>query len=273
MSTRPNKSLSLALNDNWTEGWTLDPVTDANALRRLSALYRYVLGKSLIEMDADCKGSETAECQARRDAQFMCDYPLAPPATPSGGNTGTKMMTTLEQNGTTVTTQSGPSDKDAKPASVQLAVTCVAKDGTFKREIRKVARSALRLPGCVICMDDYVDRQASVPGCKLASEAEDDDFICADAAAPIDQKKIVVSTILYINPDLRFKSITTESHGATKLGSSGMHTFYGDKRLFHEFELFVSAATVPDSDSSGTGAGGSKKTVVPPSASPYVVIQ
>jgi hypothetical protein len=60
-STRPSSVLGLAFSDSWQQGWTLDPATDPDQLRRLRALYRYATGQI---------GKENHEIE------FECEYPI-----------------------------------------------------------------------------------------------------------------------------------------------------------------------------------------------------
>jgi len=50
--------LNVAVQDLWQQGWTLDPVGDADQLRRLTALYRYAVGSIATEQE------------------FLCQYPI-----------------------------------------------------------------------------------------------------------------------------------------------------------------------------------------------------
>jgi len=68
-TTHPNTGLSLAITDGWQQGWTLDPVTDPDELRRLRALYRYATGKF--------SSDETP-----RHDQFVCEYAIQTLAQP-----------------------------------------------------------------------------------------------------------------------------------------------------------------------------------------------
>jgi hypothetical protein len=166
-STSANRTLSLALSDNWTESWTLDPVTDSDALRRLSALYRFLLGKSSV-IDSKSGAGESPEEQAQYirevDAQFMCDYPLPKQAGASSADDASSSTPK-----TTVTTKTDPDTgevqtvtsvgNDAKDDnSVTLVFKCLAgkEHGQQKYKIKTavVDRSQLRLPECVICIDE-----------------------------------------------------------------------------------------------------------------------
>jgi hypothetical protein len=140
VSTQQNKSLSLALNDNWTETWTLDPATDPDVLRRLTALYRYVLGYS--------------ENPDDRDNQFLCDYPLPGPPTPSGSSSsGTTTTTTTTTTGTTVITTSGPEpNKPGKQTEMTADYSCKDVDGGLLAFKRRVSVTAVSPPNCVACL-------------------------------------------------------------------------------------------------------------------------
>jgi hypothetical protein len=56
-TTNPSRSLTVAATDQWQQGWTLDPVTNPDDLRRLRSLYRYATGR----ID---------------QSDFICEYPI-----------------------------------------------------------------------------------------------------------------------------------------------------------------------------------------------------
>jgi hypothetical protein len=56
--THPNGTASVGASDQWQQGWTLDPITNPDEIRRLRALYRYAIG------------------WIRDDQTFKCEYPV-----------------------------------------------------------------------------------------------------------------------------------------------------------------------------------------------------
>jgi hypothetical protein len=60
-STRPSRVLGLSFSDSWQQGWTLDPATDSDQLRRLRALYRYATGQIRVK---------------DHEGEFECEYPI-----------------------------------------------------------------------------------------------------------------------------------------------------------------------------------------------------
>jgi hypothetical protein len=56
--THPNGTASVGASDQWQQGWTLDPITNPDEVRRLQALYRYAIG------------------WIRDDQTFKCEYPI-----------------------------------------------------------------------------------------------------------------------------------------------------------------------------------------------------
>lgn len=161
-STRPNKTLSLALTDNWMESWTLEPVGDSDALRRLSALYRFILGQSEVSPDTigdDGKPIRGSENLKKVTAQFMCDYPIAQPTGAPNSSSMGAITTTTKTDPTTnsvqTTTTNGGDSKEEE--SVTLIFRCM--DGgsdDYKVRTAKVSRSLLRLPECVVCIDENI---------------------------------------------------------------------------------------------------------------------
>lgn len=59
-STRPSSVMGLSFSDSWQQGWTLDPATDSDELRRLRVLYRYATGQIRAEDHA-----REFECERR----------------------------------------------------------------------------------------------------------------------------------------------------------------------------------------------------------------
>jgi hypothetical protein len=153
-STRPNRTLSLAMSDNWMESWTLDPVVNPDVLRRLSALYRYVLGETRTpgqqadNTDRNLKRSEFREWAKTHkdgiDDQFMCEYVL-PAAAGTGGPDAQTTITTTKSEGllsgtVTTTTKSGPEKsaggEEEKP--VTLVFRCLVDSELKYRSARSV---------------------------------------------------------------------------------------------------------------------------------------
>jgi hypothetical protein len=63
--------LSLQVSDGWNQNWTMSPLTDANQIARLRALYNFVVaGAAQTAVDA----VEISGVNKRRD--FLCNYPL-----------------------------------------------------------------------------------------------------------------------------------------------------------------------------------------------------
>jgi hypothetical protein len=265
-STRPNRTLSLALSDNWMESWTLDPVVNPDVLRRLSALYRYVLGETravdqgLDNPDRDLKRPAfrawAKQHQNAIEDQFMCEYAMPPAAAASGGDSSATTTTTITEGqpggNVTTTTTTGPE----KPAgnddqSVTLVFKCLSeRQTTYRKRAVKVKRSTLVLPGCVICLDKPVPSETD-PNVVAAYKSKEGDVL-GDDPQP------------YVNPNLPFGLITRAR--TADPGKNNVHigrAFYGDVDVdpnvhldFHEFELLVNAATIVDTAASGTTGGG-----------------
>jgi len=269
--SHPNRSLSLSVTDNWMESWTLDPVVNADVLRRLSALYRYVLGESDAAGKAvppDDQGYPDRKAlkvwakahPAAIDDQFMCEYALA--ATAPGGSDASPPMTTTTTtqtlfggSSTTTTTAPAPAAPD-DDSTVTLVFRCLSSgDNTYHLRSIKVKRSALALPGCVICMDEAAPQK--IDGAKFVQAFQSGhDFVLA--------------TTPYVNPILKFGFITHVKQGNVHLGRN----FFGDVALqsnarlaFHDLEAFLNAATVVDSASAtkgGAAKGASGKVLAVP---------
>ena len=166
-TTHPNKTLSLTVNDNWTESWTLDPVTDPDVLRRLSALYRYALGESVVKESEFRKTGadgiariDGVAYQEHVDAQFMCEYPISQsPSTGNAADPPTVATVTDGQGKVQMITKTAPDESKKDSDSVTLVFNCRVGAGN-KLVIRttKVKKSDLKLPNCVICLDEDVNK-------------------------------------------------------------------------------------------------------------------
>jgi hypothetical protein len=106
-------SLSGSATDSWTQTWTLDPVTDADDLRRLRALYRFA----------------TDDSYGVR--YLLSDYPVQTKSTatnPSNPNSATKTSTDKSFMQYPSCVRCTP---DSFPAEVKAAITrAVCKPGT-----------------------------------------------------------------------------------------------------------------------------------------------
>ncbi|PWT83661.1 MAG: hypothetical protein C5B58_06190 [Acidobacteria bacterium] len=153
------------------ESWTLQPVTDADALRRLSALYRFVLGESYVprteKVGDKLEILPIDEFRKRVAAQFMCDYPISQVsstgAAPDTSPGGTSTTTTINSDTHVVQTVTKPSDASKSSDTVTLVFRCWVRrtsDNTdlYKIKTAQVQRSQLRLPECVICIDENFDK-------------------------------------------------------------------------------------------------------------------
>jgi hypothetical protein len=88
-STRPSSLLGLSFSDSWQQGWTLDPATDSDELRRLRALYRYATGQ--------IRGED-------HETEFECEYPIqtaAAESPPSPGPTKFQISCRSDEGRTT----------------------------------------------------------------------------------------------------------------------------------------------------------------------------
>ncbi len=282
-TTRPNSSLSLALTDNWMESWTLDPVVNPDVLRRLSALYRYVLGES------DAAGEDVArdkngfpnrralkawadQHKQEIDDQFICDYPLSEASVPgtSGASPtiSTKLTTKTDHNEPLEITKSGPDPHATVAGSITVTIQCLINSkGDRKNRAIKAMLSSMKPPACVVCLDDSYDQQA-VDG----------------AAKPIPEEAPHVVRPLYVNPNLNFGFITRatasiESDGKTIHSNVYLgHGFYGDvnidpnpHRAFHEFELFIDSATIVGTSNGAAGGTNPKVLSVPISPNGFLL--
>jgi hypothetical protein len=155
------------VNDNWTESWTLDPVTDPDVLRRLSALYRYALGESVVKESEFRKTGadgiariDGVAYQEHVDAQFMCEYPISQsPTTGNAADPPTVATVTDRQGEVQMITKTAPDESKKDSDSVTLVFNCRVGAGN-KLIVRttKVKKSDLKLPNCVICLDEDVNK-------------------------------------------------------------------------------------------------------------------
>lgn len=271
-TTHPNQSLSVALSDNWMESWTLDPVVNPDVLKRLSALYRYVLGKSDVIpetkhpddlIDGIPRKNWVEQHKVQIDQQFFCDYPL-PQISPSPGEAPstmtTKVSTQTDHGEPMEITRTGPDSHAGGSIMVKLHCRIDSK-GDLRDLTIKIKPSALSLPGCVVCLDGND---------KLA---EDDGATVEDVASSVEDAAKLAKPVLYVNPNLNFGFITRSSiasNGNSKNIGLG-HGFYGDigldpnpHRAFHEFELFIDAATIVGGGASGGSSNSNQKVLSVP---------
>jgi hypothetical protein len=273
-STHSNKSLSLALTDNWMESWTLDPVVNPDVLKRLTALYRYVLGESdLIPETAN--PDDPIERVPRKlwlaqhrfaiDQQFMCDYPINQASSTASDTPATmtrKVSSKTDSGEPLEITTTGP-DSHAS-GKIMLVLHCrIDSRGTIKVRMIELKPSALSLPDCVVCLDDAAGIAAK-EGATVEQFTPSDNDLAKGTLPP-----------LYINPNLSFGFITrSAATGEAKNVRLG-HGFYGDietdphpHRAFHEFELFIDEATVVGGGGSSGSSGGANQKVLSVPISP-----
>lgn len=301
--TRPNRSLSLALSDSWMESWTLDPVVNPDVLRRLSALYRYVLGESDVVADASVGKNKrgypdllqfkawVAKDPANKvavDTQFICDYPLTQPPSAAGETAptmSTKITTKTQQGAPKEVTTTGPDPNAGGTITLTLNCPIDSRGDTRPRSIN-VKASVLELPNCIVCLDD-ADRIAAIQKAEADRIAETQK---ADADNIAQTPKAIVSQVapdaaaaladnphaLYVNPNLQFGFVTRTavSVDGTQKPTNNIHLghgFYGDlnsdpnpHRAFHQFELFVDTATIVQNAAGGTPGGSNQKLLSVP---------
>ncbi|HLI99400.1 MAG TPA: hypothetical protein VKT76_06775 [Bradyrhizobium sp.] len=142
-TARAAPGLTIAANDQWSQTYTLTPVTDTDQLRRLRALYQYVTR----QFPAGAEG----------DRQFECEYPLIE-ASSSGGSGGTQTtLTVMVDNKPVKITMDTAAQKpdDGKPIYVRRAYS-LNPDGSFKAYTWiqvSPDTTFIKTPGCILC--DY----------------------------------------------------------------------------------------------------------------------
>jgi hypothetical protein len=260
-----------------------------DVLRRLSALYRYVLGESDVVSDSTVgvnkKGypdlqqfkawvARDAANKVAVDTQFICDYPLAEPSSPAGQTAAmisTKITTRTAGGAPKEVTTTGP-DTNAG-GSIKLTVSCLI-DGQGHKSPRtiNVKASVLDLPNCIVCLDGTEQI--------VASQKRDDDNVAPASQPPVSAVAATPPDValkryaLYVNPNLRFGLITRvriANDGKSENAYLG-HGFYGlvdrenknPHRDFHEFELFVDTAALVQNAAGGTAGGSNQKLLSVP---------
>jgi hypothetical protein len=113
-NTYANQALTLGFSDSWQQGWTLDPATDSDQLRRLRALYRYATGQ------IQGQGHEL---------EFECEYPIQ-----------------------TLSGRPGRSE-EASALAAEYTLHCMADEGTPTAIDVQPDPNFIRWPSCVICED------------------------------------------------------------------------------------------------------------------------
>ena len=113
-NTYPNYALTLGFTDSWQQGWTLDPATDSDQLRRLRALYRYATGQIP---------------EADHENEFECEYPIQ-----------------------TLSGRAARRDKTAGE-STEYTLHCKADEGSMAAVDVEPDPNFIRWPSCVICED------------------------------------------------------------------------------------------------------------------------
>jgi hypothetical protein len=145
----PNSTLSVSVGDQWSQNWTLTPLSDPDQLRRLRALYRFGAGWT-------------------NRPKLACEYPVVQK---TGGGNGTSSSQTVN-----VYVNGAKADKDANNGGgndltaytvdeceiervVKLKTTIAGKPVvkeitvTSNKTIREVDPAFVTLPSCILC--DY----------------------------------------------------------------------------------------------------------------------
>lgn len=90
----------------------------------------------------------------------MCDYPIAQVAsngTAAPAPTGTSTTTTVRTDTHEIETVTKPVEATKPSDTVTLVFKCWAGGGKYRLKTAQVQRSQLRLPECVICIDENLD--------------------------------------------------------------------------------------------------------------------
>lgn len=232
VTTHSNKSLSLAYTDNWSEGWTLDPAADPSELRRLRALYRYVLGKS-----------------HRAGAQFLCEYPLQQP-TPSAAN-GPTTITKTSANSHSATVTTTTTNLSANDNTVRVRLTCATVDGSGDTYFLRVKQDLLQLPNCIVCED------SSVPSGH-------------EVTVHVNHNLVFNSITAWSGSGQQPPGVSIGSYGTVQFfacapsvaGANGYAACANGEWAFHEFLLFIMQAMAKTP--AGAGTGGTTEVLTAP---------
>jgi hypothetical protein len=123
----PNSTVSVSVGDQWSQNWTLTPLTDPDQLRRLRALYRYGAGWT-------------------GTGELACEYPLVQKAGSGGSSSQT---VNVYVNGAKVDKDPGNQGGDEK--NTYTLAECIKQGRQVK--VTQVDPAFVKLPGCVLCAD------------------------------------------------------------------------------------------------------------------------
>jgi hypothetical protein len=131
----PNSTVSVSVGDQWSQNWTLTPLSDPDQLRRLRALYRFGAGWT-------------------DEGGLACEYPVV--QKPQGG-TGSSQTVNVYIDGKKPETETPEGPKDNSYSVPQCP----------KRIISQVDAAFVKPPGCVLC--DYKNKHELVVNHELAN--------------------------------------------------------------------------------------------------------
>jgi hypothetical protein len=231
----------------------MNPISDPDVLRRLSALYRYALGLSDVPRSAftDPDPSKANKSYAAHvEAQFMCEYPIPQESASDSGSPATTTVTETKssflESSSTTTTKSGGDQSPTKTGSVTLILRCLTSGAkTYIERPIKVSRSSLTLPDCVICVNDEPVSPNYDPK-KVGDDGKPVPLAWYADAGAFDVDDVLHATINpsspsrpFINKSLRFGFISKDRAGCGSptaddssnrdpciLGSYSFHKFY-----------------------------------------------
>jgi hypothetical protein len=267
--THPNDGLTMAFTDNWAQSWTLDPATDPDELRRLQALYRFVLGFTTApdstspQANAVKFHSNTKYADDVRKA-FMCEYPVQT-AKPTVGESEAQLsaeMSAVRLNSAyaavqELAAQENP-DSESRKADMRRAAQEKAQALVEAESADRVANAtrtsqALEAEGCAGSVE--TDRDGNKIKHKFVENA-DITFLRLPSCVICYDEKLMEK---FVNPALEFGFIKEKPptptgyarlHWPTNLyvctkGSKHEQSGCDDYGLqeFHNFVLFVYEAT------------------------------
>jgi hypothetical protein len=128
----PNSTVSVSAGDQWSQNWTLTPLSDPDQLRRLRALYRF--GAGLTDK-----------------SRLACEYPLVQKAGGSGASSSPTVNVYI--NGGKADVQKGGGHDETVYTVKECEIEVVIKGKTVSKSktVSQVDAAFVKFPGCILC--------------------------------------------------------------------------------------------------------------------------
>lgn len=244
------EGLTLGANNQWTQNYTITPVTDPDQLRRLRILFQYAT-RSLPEVNYAKPGAQT-----EADKVFEASYPIIE-ASPSSAGSEPNLTVTIDGKSVAVKQASGGTAPQKKRyVRRQFALDEQGKIVGYKWSIVSPDRTFITQPGCIMC--DYGNK---VPENSLKYTTDPDILQHYDSFIVLEKNYDLRDNWLYPPQQM-------PPAGAIALPSAGVSHLYANDptelKFFYEFALFcVEASSQGTGSPSSGGQSEGRKTTSP----------